>query len=146
MDCQPDRNIHTINIGSCIGYSDAFHCPIFNGLSAWHERTCNWYWFLNRLLRWVQLSNIQWTVSLTGIYIQWILVPASATPTRSAIQYSMDCQPDMDIHAMDIGSWISYSDTFNYPIFNGLSAWQDHTYNEYWFLNWLLCYETSENK
>jgi len=138
MYCQPDWNIHIMDIGSCIGYSDMFHHPILNGLSARHEHTYNGYWFLHRLLWCVPSSNINWTVSLTGTYIQLMLVPASAILTHSTVQYLMDCQPDINIHAMDIGSWIGYSNEFNYPIFNGLSAWQEYTYNEYWFLHRLL--------
>jgi len=133
MYCQPDWNIHIINIGSCIGYSDVFHHPILNGLLAWQEHTYNEYWFLHRLLRRIPSSNIQLTVSLTWTYMQWILVLESATPTSSTIQYSMDCQPDKNIHTMNIGSCIGYSDVFHHPIFNGLSAWQERTYGKYPF-------------
>jgi hypothetical protein len=54
--------------------------------------------------------------------MQLILVLESATPMSSTIQYSMDCQPDRNIHTMNIGSCIGYSNAFSYPIFNGLSA------------------------
>jgi len=133
MYYKPNRNIYNW----CWCYSDAFHHPIFNGLSAWQEYIYNGYWFLHQLLWHVQLSNIQWTISLTGTYIQRILGLASATPTHSTIKYSMDCQPDRDIHTTDIWSCIGYSNVFHHPIFNWLSAWQEHTYGKYPFTVWL---------